>query len=182
MELATALGAAASSSALGVLLGGVTSIAGRVMGVFEAREKRKDRVLEIAHEKDGWGHELLLLAEQAKQKRAETEDELKLREAALQAADQAGSWEGLHASIAAQTALAGKSYRWVDAVVALMRPVITVLLWLALVIMFFAVRNSAEGAELGRTIVETLSFSASTALAWWFGDRGGQKVAAGMAK
>lgn len=175
MEIATVLGAAASSSAVGALIGGVTGVVGRVMGIFEAREKRKDRVLEIAHEKDSWAHELVLQAEQARERRAETEDELKIRAAALEAADREGSWEGLTASIAAQAALAGKSYRWVDAVVALMRPSITAGLFVALVAIYFADRLSS--VNLNKTIVETLAFSAATALAWWFGDRAAQKAA-----
>lgn len=177
MEIATALGAAASSSALGVIVGGLTSVVGRVMGIFETREKRKDRVLEIGHEKDSWAHELVLQAEQARERRAETEDELKIRAAALEAADHDGSWEGLTASIEAQTALAGKSYRWVDAVVALMRPSITVLLFVALVAIYFASADRIGATVLGKTIVETLAFSAATALAWWFGDRAAQKAA-----
>ncbi len=177
MEVATVLGAAASSSALGVIVGGLSSLGGRVMGIFETREARKNLVLQNEQETRRWAHELVLQEQASRERREETEDELKLRSAALEASAQELSFEGLMATIQNQTALVGKSYRWVDAVVALMRPVLTLLLWVALFVI--AMMERGHGQATVETIVQTTCFGAATALAWWFGDRMAAKSAPG---
>ena len=67
------------------------------------------------------------------------------------------------------------SWPWVAAVRALTRPALTLLLWLLFAMLFLsAVAGGLEADTAGgviRTAVETIAFSASTALAWWFGDR-----------
>ncbi|MBU2532389.1 MAG: hypothetical protein KKB37_06590, partial [Alphaproteobacteria bacterium] len=87
-------------------------------------------------------------------------------ELALQTANAAGGWQGLHASLAAEAAI-GDSYRWVNAVRGLTRPFLTLLLWLITAWVFLGSGAAARGE-----IVETATFAATAATLWWFGDRG----------
>ena len=86
-------------------------------------------------------------------------------DAAMRLAETSGAWAGLAASMTAEAAI-GDSFRWVNAVRALTRPGLTVLLWG----ITGAVFTGADAA--GREgIVETASFAATAATLWWFGDR-----------
>ncbi|MEM9843020.1 MAG: hypothetical protein AAF767_10225, partial [Pseudomonadota bacterium] len=58
------------------------------------------------------------------------------------------------------------SYRWVDAVRGLTRPLLTVLLWMITA----AIWAFADAADRS-SIVETATFAATAATLWWFGDR-----------
>ncbi|MGA9658223.1 MAG: hypothetical protein WBQ60_03890 [Asticcacaulis sp.] len=163
------------SGALGGLFGALGSGLGRLVGIFEMREKRQDRTLEMAHEKDLWGHETELQNLQMKAHTEETENELKLGVQALEKSGIEGSWSGLRASIDAEAKI-GPSYLWVEAIRALVRPTLTVLIWLIFAILFFEAMASelpvATSDEVVMTFVNAVTFAASTALAWWFGDRG----------
>lgn len=163
------------SGALGGLFGALGSSLGRLVGIYEMREKRQDRTLEMAHEKDLWAHELDLQNLQAKARAEETERELSLGNQGLDRANVEGAWRGLSASIDAEAALSG-GYPWVNAVRALVRPLLTVLIWLIFSLLFFAALGArlptVNSQALIATFVEAVTFSASTALAWWFGDRG----------
>lgn len=75
---------------------------------------------------------------------------------------QQGSWEGLEASIKAEAAI-GEASKWVINLLRLVRPVLTLLLWL-ITGWIFAVTQ--EGS-----IVEAAVFAATAATLWWFGDR-----------
>lgn len=163
----------AGGSGLGVIVGALGSVVGRVVGIFEAKQRRVDRAMEIQHEAAGWQHDLKRAEAEAKVQRAETEDALKISAAALEASVVEGSYAGMKASIEAQTALAGKSYLWVDAVQALMRPGLTILLFLALLAIMLAVKisPSSTSAEILQETTRTLRFAAETAMAWWFGER-----------
>ncbi len=85
----------------------------------------------------------------------ETEQELAL-------AAQAGSWAGLEASIMADASI-GKASRWVINILRLVRPVLTLLLWL-LTGWIFAITQDGH-------IAEACVFAATAATLWWFGDR-----------
>lgn len=150
MDLVGTLG----GGAMGALFGAVGSALNRGIGLFEAREKRRDRQLEMAHEKDRWAHESAAQA----QANAGARDL-----AAVQ-----GSWSGLAASLEAEAGIE-LSYRWVAAVRALTRPALTLILWLVFVAVLFLPRQA--GDALAAAAIDTVSFSAATALAWWFGDR-----------
>ena len=142
----------AASAAGGGLFGLIGTVIGRVAGVVEARQAQ-------AHERARWTHESELLKLQMQAKAAESESELRL-------AESSGAWAGLSASLAAEAAI-GESYKWVNAVRALTRPALTVLLWG----ITGAVFAGADAA--GRQgIVETATFAATAATLWWFGDRG----------
>jgi hypothetical protein len=166
------LSIATGSGALGGLFGMLGSGLGRVIGLYEMREKRQDRTLEMAHEKDGWAHERDLQILQ-------TEAQLQAARHDLDKASVDGSWQGLSASVAADATLPG-GYAWVNAVRALVRPVLTLLVWLIFTVLFFAALTTRLPGEAGQDVIETfvntVTFAASTALAWWFGDRGPQSV------
>ena len=63
------MGASALSGGLFGLLG---TVAGRVIVVFERREARADRALEMEHDVRRWGHERDLQALQMEARRQET--------------------------------------------------------------------------------------------------------------
>ena len=142
----------AASAAGGGLFGLIGTVIGRVAGVVEARQAQ-------AHERARWAHEGEVMKLQMQAKAAEAE-------AASRLADVSGAWAGLSASMAAEAAI-GESYKWVDAVRALTRPVLTVLLWAITGAVFMGA--SVAGRE---GIVETATFAATAATLWWFGDRG----------
>ena len=141
-----------ASAAGGGLFGLFGTALGRVAGFFETRQAQ-------AHERARWGHESTLIELQMQAGREETEAELALT-------DTAGRWAGLEASMQAEAAIAA-SFRWVDAVRALTRPALTVLLW-AIAAFVYVSANESGRAE----IVDTATFAATAATLWWFGDRG----------
>lgn len=142
----------AASAAGGGLFGLVGTALGRAAGFFERRQS-------IAHEERRWNHEVQLLELQHTVAAQETEAELAI-------ARTEGSWAGLEASLAAEAAIS-TSYRWVDAIRALTRPLLTLLLWGITTSIWF----SADYADRA-SITETATFAATAATLWWFGDRG----------
>ncbi|MEM6627199.1 MAG: hypothetical protein AAF719_10885 [Pseudomonadota bacterium] len=149
--MADIMGLAASAAGGGVF-GLIGTLLGRGVSILERRQ-------EYAQEQARWAHEASLLQLQMQKKRTETEAELLL-------ADASGSWSGLRASMEAEAAI-GASYKWVNAVRGLTRPVLTVLLWGVATLVFFSSDAAARGA-----IIETATFAATAATLWWFGDRG----------
>ncbi|MEL6694498.1 MAG: hypothetical protein AAFQ12_15945, partial [Pseudomonadota bacterium] len=87
-------------------------------------------------------------------------------EAELSKIEAEGSWDGLSASLKAEAAI-GESYRWVNAVRGLTRPVLTMALWLITLLVFFY-SSDADRPQ----IINTATFAATAATLWWFGDRG----------
>ena len=142
----------ATSALGGGLFGVLGTAAGRVAGYFEKKQS-------FAQEEKRWSHELRLIDAQSKAKAEETEREIDL-------ADVSGAWSGLSASYEAEAGI-GDSYKWVNAVRALTRPVLTLLLWIITAAVFFA----AGDAGTAQQIAETITFAATAATLWWFGDR-----------
>jgi len=126
---------------------------GRVAGYFERKQTFKQEALR-------WDHEYKLHELQMAAKAQEAELELAL-------AAQEGSWRGLDASIKADAAI-GTASKWVINVLRLVRPVLTLMLWL-ITAWIFAVTQ--EGS-----IVEAAVFAATAATLWWFGDRAPKPV------
>ncbi|MEQ3648913.1 hypothetical protein [Hyphomonas sp.] len=147
----------AASAAGGGVFGLLGTVIGRAAGYFEQRQSH-------AHERARWQHEAELIGLQRQAQREESES-------AERFAETSGSWAGLAASIQAEAAI-GESYAWVNAVRALTRPVLTLLLWLITWLVFVA---SPEAEQV--KIVETATFAATAATLWWFGDRGAQRTA-----
>ncbi len=142
----------AASAAGGGLFGLAGTVIGRAAGLVERRQ-------EHAQERARWAHEAGLAAMQ-RQAAAEA------GEAALRVSESSGQWQGLARSLEAEAAI-GDSYAWVNAVRALTRPVLTLLLWLISGLVFLGASAEARAA-----IVETTTFAATAATLWWFGDRG----------
>lgn len=167
MDTVTLAAGGLTGGALGAAFGALGSILNRGFGLLEMRERRRDRQLELVHEKERWGHETAL-GEQARSSRA---DEARQ---ALALSHSQGSWAGLKASIEAEAAIA-PSWPWVAAVRTLTRPALTVLLWLLYGVVFIAAATGALQPQAAGSViagaVDTISFSAATALTWWFGDR-----------
>jgi hypothetical protein len=152
--MADIIGLAASAAGGGVF-GLAGTLIGRVAGFFERRQ-------ENVHEQARWTHEARII-------------ELQMRASASELAGQdslaqtSGAWAGLAASMAAEASI-GESYRWVNAVRALTRPLLTLLLWLITGLVYLG-----AAAEARASIVETTTFAATAATLWWFGDRGNQR-------
>lgn len=147
----------AASAARGGVFGLLGTVIGRAAGYFEQRQSH-------AHERARWQHDAELIRLHRQARREE-------HAAAEQLAETSGSWAGLAASLQAEAAI-DDSYAWVNAVRALTRPVLTLLLWLITWLVFVA---SPEAEQV--KIVETSTFAATAATLWWFGDRGAQRTA-----
>lgn len=141
-----------ASAASGGIFGLFGTAIGRVAGYFERKQT-------MQHETQRWAHEVQLIELQQAAAKAETEAELALT-------DTQGSWDGLLASMAAEAAISA-SYRWVDAVRGLTRPVLTLLLWLIAAGIWLGADATGQS-----NIIETATFAATAATLWWFGDRG----------
>ncbi len=142
------IGTLALDAAAGGLFGIIGTALGRVAGFFERRQAQE-------HERALWAHELALHELQMQARAQETEQEIAL-------AAQAGSWAGLEASIKADAAV-GKASLWVINTLRLVRPTLTLLLWLITGWIFARTQDSA--------IVDACVFAATAATLWWFGDR-----------
>lgn len=146
----------AASAAGGGVFGLIGSLVGRAAGLVEQRQT-------FAQERARWQHEekIAELDEVARQQAATAD---------LALAREEGRMTGLAASIAAEAAI-GESYNWVNAVRALTRPCLTLLLWL----ITFGVFLRADALDRA-AIIETVTFAATAATLWWFGDRGQQMM------
>ena len=138
----------AADAAAGGVFGIFGTLVGKVAGFFERRQRH-------AHEVARWNHEVRLheLNMQARAQEAEIE---------LAITEQAGSWAGLAASLEADRAL-GTGSQWVVDTLRLVRPTLTLLLWL---ITGWIFARTGDGG-----ITEAAVFAATAATLWWFGDR-----------
>ena len=137
-----------ANAAAGGVFGIVGTALGRIAGYFERRQT-------FVQEEKRWAHELKLHELQMKAKKQETEMELAI-------AAQAGSWEGLKASFAADANI-GQADQWVINILRLVRPVLTLLLWLITAWIFSRTKDA--------NIASAAVFAATAATLWWFGDR-----------
>jgi hypothetical protein len=153
-----------TSAISGGLLGTLGTALGRLTGYFEQRADN-------AQQRERWAHELRL--EEARGNRAaETAD------AAQSAAQQESRFQGLTESLRNDAGLES-GYRWVSAVRALVRPVLTPLLWLLYLVVFFTIMSGATDdyiadgleSEFMGYFISNIAFTASAATLWWFGDR-----------
>ncbi len=140
-------------AAAGGVFGIIGTTLGRLAGYFERKQT-------FTHEVQRWSHEYKLHELQMAANQQEAELELAI-------AAQQGSWAGLEASIKADAAI-GEASKWVMNLLRLVRPVLTLLLWL-ITGWIFAVTQ--EGS-----IVEAAVFAATAATLWWFGDRAPKPV------
>ena len=135
-------------AAAGGVFGLIGTAFGRITGIFERREAHKRELAK-------WEHEYRLHELNMKSREQESRIELELE-------NQAGSWRGLTASIEADAAI-GRASKWVINVLRLVRPLLTLLIWLITAGIFLQTQN--------QSIVEAAVFAATAATLWWFGDR-----------
>lgn len=160
-----------ASVASGGILGVVGSVVGGVFKWLNAKEEKKERDAQRAHE-------VSLQQLQMQARREETEQELELVE-------QEGSWSGLSESIRSDSIAAANSHKWVNDVRSLYRPFLTTGLIVLLYIMFRdlmaalqdqnsylgALFSEAEVHEIIKYVIYSVAFAATTSIVWWFGDR-----------
>ncbi|WP_298912454.1 hypothetical protein [uncultured Algimonas sp.] len=146
--MATGLATLTLDAAAGGLFGLIGTALGRVAGFFERKQS-------FEQERARWTHELRLHELNRRAKAQEAENELAL-------AAQAGSWRGLEASILADAAL-GEASRWVVNTLRLVRPALTLMLWLITAYIFARTQDTG--------VIDACVFAATAATLWWFGDR-----------
>ncbi|MCF6221068.1 MAG: hypothetical protein L3J65_08150 [Robiginitomaculum sp.] len=134
------------------IAGGVFGIIGTAFGRVASFFERKQTFLQ---EEKRWGHELKLHELQMRANKQETEMELAI-------AAQKGSWDGLRASIDADANI-GMAAQWVINILRLVRPSLTLLLWLITAWIFARTQDG--------DIANAAVFAATAATLWWFGDR-----------
>lgn len=157
--------AAGSFAAGGGLLGLGGSIIGGIAKYFHQEQALKKAAAANAHE-------VILQEMQMKLQREEGERELAI-------AMEAGRRESMNATIAADSNADSHAAEWVANIKALFRPALTLLLVvLSAVIIFIMVKgdlnnvlDDVTAAAIIRYSIESIIFSASTAVVWWFGDR-----------
>ena len=132
---------------LGVIAGGLGSWVGKVIGIYERKQT--------------FAHEIHLLEMQMKAQRAETESELAIaREDAFASMREASYVHD--ASVTAGSASVNNALR-------LVRPFLTIMLIGLVCAIWMTIAK--DDVVLQHQIVDGVLFMASTALAWWFGDR-----------
>jgi hypothetical protein len=134
------------------IAGGAFGIIGTALGRAAAYFERKQT---FAQEQKQWGHELKLNELQMRARMQETEMELAVTA-------QKGSWDGLKASLDADANI-GVATQWVINILRLVRPALTLLLWLITAWIF----ARTQDGEIANAAV----FAATAATLWWFGDR-----------
>ena len=147
---------------LNVLTGGglglLGSIVSKVLGLFEAAQKRKDRVIDHAHE-------LALLRLQGEQRVVEREHELAIAQESTFGAVRAASYQHdeSYGSNGASAWL-----RWV-------RPVLTLMLIALTAVVYFTTTDLGARGDISSAV----TVMAMMALTWWFGDRQLNKMSSG---
>lgn len=136
------------NAASGGIFGIAGTILGRVAGYFEQKQYMK-------HEIARWGHEYKLHELNMRARAQETELELDILQ-------EQGSWQGLAASIEAD-GKNGSASQWVINILRLVRPCLTFLLWLITGWIYYL--------EPSAGMTEAVTFAATAATLWWFGDR-----------
>lgn len=147
---------------MSVVSGGLTGLIGTVVGgVFKFLDRREEAKAKVAE----FQQEQALLRLQMEAGRAETENELAIAQAQT-------SREQLIASYSHDMA-GGSGYPWVAASLRLVRPLLTFTLIVLTAAIYFTMETDAivEGLALQAYIVNTIVYTTSAAVLWWFGDR-----------
>jgi len=136
------------NAASGGVFGLIGTALGRVSYFFERKQS-------FTQEQARWNHERDLHRLNMQARAQEMEIELAI-------AAQQGSWRGLEASITAENNI-GTASQWVINGLRLVRPFLTLLLWIITAWIFAKIQNPE--------IAEAAVFAATAATLWWFGDR-----------
>lgn len=130
---------------IGALVGGSGSALSKWLGM---KEKKQDYL-----------HELKLLEMQMQAKQSETENEL--------AIVQESTYSDMRTASYNHDINSGKTSRWVNNTLRLVRPVLTIML----ISLVWFIWVTVADESLKSDIISNVMFMASTALTWWFGDR-----------
>ena len=147
---------------MGVVSGGATGIIGSAIGgVFKflgARQAAKEKAAERSHELD-------LQRLQISARDAETENELAIL-TTQSASDQLRDSYQHDATVGATTPL-------IAGVLRMVRPLLTFVLIALTATIYFTLDSTvlAQGVDLQARIVNTVVYTTSAAVLWWFGDR-----------
>jgi hypothetical protein len=124
--------------------GVVGSVLGKAAGYFEKKQEMEAR-------REEYSHELKLL-------------ELQMKDASEQRENEA-AFEARKASYS-HDASAGETYKWIAAILRLVRPVLTLLLITLTAIVYM---NATE--EVRADVAAQVIFLTGMTISWWFGDR-----------
>ena len=149
--------------------GGITGLIGGLANRFFAyreKEQAHKHALDLAKvetERDNRRHEHEVILHDLNLKALEKETE---RE--IMVAREAGSWDALAKSQAAQPQpLPGsKESQWVTNAKGITRPALTFLLWVSVLVIFFFVNSESRDVIMSGAI-----YCATAATLWWFADR-----------
>lgn len=145
-----------------VLSGGMTGIIGSVVGgVFKFLDRREEAKAKAAE----FQQEQALLRLQMEAGRAETENELAIAQAVTSREQLVSSYQ--------HDMSTGTGYRWVAGVLRLVRPILTFALIGLTAAFYFTMESDAviDGMQLKAYIINTMVYTTSAAVLWWFGDR-----------
>ena len=148
-----------------VFSGGMTGILGSaVSGIFKFLEVREANKAKEADRQ----HELKLQDLQMKAFAQETERELAIASQQTASEQLMGSYQ--------HDSQAGEGSQWVVNTLRLVRPVITILAWVMVTIIWFTLTrgfiDEATQSDVVRYWIMTTVYTASASTLWWFGDRG----------
>ena len=130
---------------IGALVGGAGSALSKWIGI---KEKKQD-----------FEHEIKLLEMQKLIAQSETENELAIA--------QEDSYSLMRTASYQHDMTSGRTSRWVNNTLRLVRPILTLLL---ISLVWFIWHTTADEAQKA-DIISNVMFMASAALTWWFGDR-----------
>lgn len=155
--------------ALNAFSGGALGLVGTGLSLVKSFVDAKNKQAEMKLEFD---HELALLDKQSQLKVVEAESEMKVTQSAADAAIKSKSYE-----VFVDTS---NVYKWAATTIALMRPFITIMLWMMTAWIAWDVTHMRgatiiDGRDLMADIVNNVTFCASAATLWWFGERAQQK-------
>jgi len=145
------LNAAAGGGVLGIL----GSLGGRVIGFFEKKRDQK-------HEVKKWDNDDKIRKHEIRLHEMTMEADMQEGQIELSMAQQNASSIGYTASIAHDNAI-GQAAQWVINALRLVRPVLTLLLWI-ITAWIYAISRDPE-------IASSAVLAATAATFWWFGDR-----------
>ncbi len=153
----------------GALTGGGLSLVTKGLDIFDRRIRHRQ---DLSLRQMEYTHELALLSKQDEWRAAERESELEMAVIAGQAETLSASYEH-DASYGTPSQLASTILRF-------FRPFLTLTLLAVSVwgIYRLAASGNADAALIAAS-VESLLYLTTLAIAWWFGDRGFEKMATG---
>jgi DMSO reductase anchor subunit len=136
---------------ISLLSGGATGILGTLVG----------RVVGFYENKQKFQHELKLLELQAKIGAEESERELAIA--------QAKAASDLRVASYRHDSETGQGSQWVTNTLRLIRPALTIVLVLAVIMLWFTAEQYDE--DIRTQVVVAIIYLATSAVTWWFGDR-----------